>query len=147
MAADALDEGTPGLRSQNHRHDYIAYFRDPDGKNGAFVHAIRGPLDFRKWAHRIIAMLQRNGSFHRQRTSSAFEGEMARCLLLYNFDDRAYRKLAEAKCVLRVTPLETVSSTPISCRTPTGRKGQSAALHQSLSGFTERSEHMPQLLD
>ncbi|MES0385840.1 MAG: hypothetical protein ABUJ98_14795 [Hyphomicrobium sp.] len=34
-------------------------------------------------AHRVIAMLQRNGSFHRQRTSSACEGEMARCLLLF----------------------------------------------------------------
>ena len=29
-------------------------------------------------------MLRRNSSFHRQRTSSACEGEMARCLLLYS---------------------------------------------------------------
>ena len=61
---------------------------------------------------------------------------MARCLLLYSFDDRGRQKLANAKCVLRVirsrrTPLETVSYTPISRRNPFFAFGPTAALPRS----------------
>jgi catechol 2,3-dioxygenase-like lactoylglutathione lyase family enzyme len=37
LAAGAIDEGAPGLRSEVHPHFYAAYIRDPDGHKLAVV--------------------------------------------------------------------------------------------------------------
>lgn len=59
-----------GLRF-NHCFIGLRYVRYHPAKEAQHLHLI---LLF--MAERVIAMLQRNGSFHRQRTSSVFEGEM-----------------------------------------------------------------------
>jgi hypothetical protein len=78
-------------------------------------------------------MLQRNGSFHRQRTSRAFEGEMARCLLLYKGGGRQSTHLHHVVRQLRVISShrrarETVRCSLISGQTAFVSNGPEAAV-------------------